>query len=72
MKTIQSIQLRKTITWAVLSFVITGGITWAITGNFFAGLTVGLIDRVIKTGAYYWHERIWYKRYKEEKRNITP
>ena len=69
LKTSQSIQLRKTITWAMISFLITGGVTWAITGNFFAGLTVGLIDRAVKIGAYYWHERVWHKRYKEEKRS---
>jgi len=68
-KTSQSIQLRKTITWAVLSFCITGGVTWAYTGNFFAGLTVGIIDRLIKLPAYYGHERVWHKRYKEEKRH---
>jgi len=69
MKISQKIQLEKTITWAVLSFFITSGITWAITGNLFAGLTVGLIDRLIKIFVYYGHERLWHKRYKEEKRH---
>ncbi|KKK76403.1 hypothetical protein LCGC14_2863990 [marine sediment metagenome] len=68
-KTSQSIQLKKTVTWAIISFTITGGVTWAYTGNFFAGLTVGLIDRIIKVFVYYWHERKWHKRYKEEKRH---
>ncbi len=68
MKTSQRIQLKKTITWTVISFFVTTGIGWAVTGNIFIGLTVGAADRVIKMILYYWHERYWHKKYKAAKK----
>jgi len=70
MKVSQKIQLIKTITWAVLSMSITAAVTFVLTGDWRIAAAVGLVDRVIKMGVYYWHERHWHKKYKSEKKQI--
>ena len=67
LKTSQKIQLKKVITWTIISVVITTLVGWAITGNIYIGLGIGLIDRAIKMGTYYAHERFWHGKYKEAK-----
>lgn len=66
MRASQRIQLKKTISWSVISFVITTIVGWLLTGDFAMGLGIGLIDRICKMGLYYAHERAWHKKYKEE------
>jgi uncharacterized membrane protein len=70
MKTSQKIQLYKTVTWAVLSMTITAGIAWILTGSLGIAAAIGVVDRIIKMGVYYWHERHWHKKYKSEKKQI--
>ncbi len=36
-------------------------LSWAITGNPFTGLKIGLAEVVTKMALYYFHERIWVK-----------
>lgn len=67
MKTSQRIQIWKTLTWTVISVSITTVIGWAITGNVYIGIGIGLTDRVIKMGIYYAHERFWHGKYKQQK-----
>lgn len=68
MKTSQRIQLKKTITWTVISFLVTASVGWIVTGDIFIGLTVGAADRLIKMFLYYYHERMWHKKYKAAKK----
>ena len=68
----QKIQLRKTISWMLISMTITTLIGWYVIGwylseAFTVGLIVGVADRVVKTGVYYIHERFWHKKYKSQK-----
>lgn len=67
MRISQRIQLKKTITWSIISFVVTAAAGWILTGDLVFGLGIGALDRVIKTGLYYIHERMWHKKYKDEK-----
>lgn len=68
----QKVQLKKTISWTLLSMTITILVSWYIFGLYLPqaltiGVTVGVIDRLIKIPAYYTHERIWHKIYKKLK-----
>ncbi len=68
--TSQKVQLKKTISWTLLSMSITILVGWYVVGlylpqAFTIGVTVGVIDRLIKIPAYYTHERIWHKIYKK-------
>lgn len=53
--------LAKTFTWRGLGTLDTMIISWAITGNPFTGLKIGLAELITKMILYYIHERVWYR-----------
>ena len=67
----EKIHLKKTVSWTIISAIITFFITWAITGSWEFGLSVMIVGRIVKTFAYYRHERWWYKNQQETKKDTT-
>ena len=55
----QSRSLAKTMTWRIIATLITAGVAFALTGKIVLAATIGLVDTLIKLGAYYAHERAW-------------
>tara|TARA_Y100001970_G_C14195423_1_gene837799 strand:- start:117 stop:347 length:231 start_codon:yes stop_codon:yes gene_type:complete len=53
--------LAKAVTWRIVASLITVGATLVVTGSWKAGLSIGLVDALVKFAAYYYHERLWYK-----------
>ena len=53
--------IAKALTWRVSAFTITTGLAWWITGKGELAASIGLLDSIIKLGAYYGHERMWLK-----------
>jgi uncharacterized membrane protein len=51
--------IAKTISWRVVATVITGIVTYFLTGRLDFAVTVGLADTVVKFFIYYVHERMW-------------
>lgn len=51
--------MKKTITFAIVHFIVAFSVVWAITGDFLIGGAVALIEPAVNTFAYYWHERFW-------------
>jgi len=51
--------LWKTITWRLIATVITMGATLVLTGRVDLAASVGVLDAVLKLGAYFLHERAW-------------
>jgi len=49
----------KAITWRTGGTVVTFAVAWIITGNISLSAGIGILDTVIKIGAYYVHERLW-------------
>jgi adenylylsulfate kinase len=49
----------KTFTWRVIATLVTMSVAWIILGRVSHALEIGLLDTVIKLGAYYGHERVW-------------
>ena len=49
----------KALSWRVFAFVITTVVVFMVKGNVELALSIGVIDTVIKLGAYYGHERLW-------------
>jgi uncharacterized membrane protein len=39
--------------------VVTFAVAWILTGNIRLSAGIGLLDTVIKVGAFYAHERMW-------------
>ena len=66
----QKIQIKKTVSWTIISAIITFFITWVITGSWEFGLSVMVVGRIIKIFAYYRHERFWHRKYKEAKKAL--
>ena len=53
--------LLKSVTWRIIASVVSFLIGWSVTGDVSIGITVGVVDVVVKFILYYFHERIWYK-----------
>ena len=49
----------KTISWRIIATSIGIGLIYFYTESLEFGLTFGLADVIIKSAAYYTHERIW-------------
>lgn len=53
--------LLKTITYRIVSSIISFFIGYIITGNIFVGFSFSIIELIVKPIVYFIHERIWYK-----------
>lgn len=51
--------LLKTISWRVTGSGATFAISWLIAGNFAIAGTIAVIQLVVNTVLYFFHERIW-------------
>lgn len=51
----------KTITWRIIATSTTILLVWLFTGSIEIGLGLGVLEIIIKTFLYYFHERFWYK-----------
>ena len=51
----------KSISWRIIGTMDTILISWLITGQIKAALTIGSIEVVTKMILYYFHERTWTK-----------
>jgi uncharacterized membrane protein len=49
----------KAISWRLIATLITFLTAWLLTGTVDVAMKIGLLDTVIKMGAYYYHERGW-------------
>lgn len=51
--------LIKTATFAILHFGVAFSVAYALTGSVAVGLGVGLIEPLLNTVVFYFHERTW-------------
>jgi uncharacterized membrane protein len=51
--------LAKTVSWRGMSFVITTGAVWAVSGRMSLAASVGLAEVLVKSAGYYVHECVW-------------
>jgi uncharacterized membrane protein len=49
----------KAVTWRAGGTVVTFFIAWIITGEATLSVGIGLLDSLVKVGAFYLHERMW-------------
>jgi uncharacterized membrane protein len=49
----------KAITWRAGGTVVTFVVAWILTRKFELAAQIGVLDTVIKIGAFYFHERAW-------------
>ena len=53
--------LAKTITWRITASIDTFIIAWVITGRWYLGGSIAIIEVLTKIIFYYVHERVWNK-----------
>jgi len=51
----------KAVTWRAGGTVVTCLVACIVTGSFDLAAKIGILDTVIKIGAFYIHERFWNK-----------
>ena len=51
----------KSITWRFLGSIINVILFFIVTGNIVGSLSLGLVDLLVKSMLYIFHERIWNK-----------
>ncbi|MDG1572711.1 DUF2061 domain-containing protein [Robiginitalea sp. M366] len=53
--------LLKTVSWRLIGTLDTTLLAWAISGNPWVGMQIGLVEVLTKMALYYLHERAWYR-----------
>ena len=49
----------KAVTWRTGGTVVTCLVAWSLTGSLELATRIGILDTLIKVGAFYLHERLW-------------
>ena len=49
----------KAISWRAGGTIVTFIVAWGLTGSLDLAVRIGVLDTVIKIGAFYVHERLW-------------
>jgi uncharacterized membrane protein len=53
--------IAKAMSWRVGGTTVTFVVTLIITGQIDLAAKVGILDTLVKIGAFYFHERIWHR-----------
>ncbi len=64
--------MKKTITFAVMHFLIAFTVAYAFTGSVLVGGAVALVEPAINTVAFYFHEKFWAAQTNRQPRRVDP
>lgn len=53
------IALMKTITYGIMHICVATCLAYILTGNFSVALSIGLLEPMVQTVFFYFHERVW-------------
>ena len=53
--------MKKTFTFAVLHFSVAFSVAYVLTGSLGISSAVGLVEPMVNTVAFYFHEKAWQK-----------
>ncbi|WP_185232883.1 DUF2061 domain-containing protein [Teredinibacter franksiae] len=51
----------KSITFTVMHFVIAFSVAWVLTGDWAVGGVIALVEPLVNSVGYFFHEKIWAK-----------
>lgn len=51
--------ITKAITWRTGGTIVTCLVAWLLTGSLDMAAKIGVLDTIVKIGAFYAHERFW-------------
>lgn len=49
----------KTLTYGVMHFVVAFSVSYVLTGSFATASAIAMIEPLIQTVAYFFHEKVW-------------
>lgn len=52
-------EIAKTISFAMLHFAVAFGVAYALTGSLTIATGIGLLEPLVNTVAFYFHEKVW-------------
>jgi uncharacterized membrane protein len=53
---------KKTITFAITHMIVAFLVGWALTGSLAIGGALALVEPLVNTVAYFFHEKLWERR----------
>ena len=59
-------KMNKTMSFAIVHFVVAFTVGYLMTGSFMVGGAIALVEPMINTIAYHFHELIWKRREKSQ------
>jgi uncharacterized membrane protein len=62
-----TLSLKKTTTYAVMHMVVAIAVAYVLSGSWTTALAIGLIEPVVQTVCYFFHERVWHRAEKRAK-----
>lgn len=54
--------LLKTLTYAIMHFIVAIAVAFALTGDWRLALAVGIVEPIVQTLAFTVHERLWFSK----------
>ncbi len=60
----------KTGSYAVMHFIVAIAVAYALTQDWRTALAVGIVEPVVQTVAFYFHDKAWSKR--QASSHVTP
>lgn len=51
--------MKKTMTFAILHFIVAFSVAYLLTGSLVIGGAIALVEPAVNTVAYYFHEKAW-------------
>jgi uncharacterized membrane protein len=54
--------MTKTFSFAVVHFSVALAVGWALSGDFWVGGAIALVEPMVNTVAYHLHEKVWVRR----------
>lgn len=64
--------MKKTMTFAVMHFLIAFTVAYGFTGSVLVGGAVALIEPAINTVAFYFHEKYWTAKTARQPNSVEP
>ena len=59
--------MTKTVTFAIMHFSVAFLVVWLMTGDWVLGGLTALVEPLVNTVAYHFHEKVWQRRRTESK-----
>lgn len=54
--------MKKTISFAAIHFTVAFSVAYILTGDIILGSLIAMIEPMVNTVAFYFHEKVWQKK----------